>query len=269
MAYPDDITIDTADVDGGTARSLKTIEWLAGQLVPLLTSVSTKLTTIDGRVDGLEGLLDTVEAIIGATNEAAPANDTAASGLNGRTVRVLQHLSSLNTLLTTQNGLLDGVETLLGTTNTNTAAIKAAAENTTTPSPISAASLPLPTGALSKADFEARVPTLGPKAASGSVSTTPSTDQDPIFDHANAVKASVTTTSATAITPPAGAKYLRVDATADMFLRTDGTDAADAAGSIRLLANQPETIPVVAGTAVKAIVPTGTGTLYATPMKVR
>lgn len=153
------------------------------------------------------------------------------------------------------------------------------------PVPVSLASAPLPTGAatatkqdaviaaltnlLTTAGFEARIPTLGTKAASGSVSTTPSSDQDPIFDHANAVKASVTTTSSTAITPPAGCKYLRVHATADMFLRTDGSAAADAAGSIKITAGQPETIPVVAATAVTAIVATGTGTLYATPMKVR
>lgn len=36
MAYPDDITLDTNDVDGGTPRSLKTLEWHAAQFVPLL-----------------------------------------------------------------------------------------------------------------------------------------------------------------------------------------------------------------------------------------
>lgn len=41
MAYPDDITLDTADVDGGTARALKTIEWLAGQLTPLLGGLNS------------------------------------------------------------------------------------------------------------------------------------------------------------------------------------------------------------------------------------
>lgn len=148
--------------------------------------------------------------------------------------------------------------------------------------PVSAASLPLPSGAatsakqdaviaafaalLSDATFQARIPTLGTKTASGSVSTTPSSDQDPIYDHANAVKATVTGTSSTVITPPAGCKYMRVHASVDMFLRTDGTAAADAAGSIKILANQPETIPVTAATAVTAI---NAGTLYATPLKVR
>ena len=125
------------------------------------------------------------------------------------------------------------------------------------------------TAALQSA-LNAKLPAaLGPQTGVTSLSTTPSTDQDPIYDHANAVKASVTTTSATAITPPTGAKFMRVHATADMFVRTDGTAAADAAGSIKLIANQPETIPVVAAIAVTAIVASGTGTLYATPMKVR
>jgi hypothetical protein len=151
--------------------------------------------------------------------------------------------------------------------------------------PISAASLPLPSGAatgakqdtiiaalatlLTEAGFTARIPTLGPKAASGSVSMTPSTDQDPILDHANAARVTVTTSSATAITPPAGTKYLRVHATAECFVRTDGSAAADAAGSIRLVANMPEVIPVVAGTAVTAVTATGTAVLNSTPMKAR
>ena len=93
-------------------------------------------------------------------------------------------------------------------------------------------------------------------------------DQDPVLDHANGVKYNVTTASTTAITPPANCKYIRVHAEADCFIRTDGNAAADAAGSIKLLANQPETIPVIAGTAVTVIAASAT-TLRATPMKVR
>ena len=96
-----------------------------------------------------------------------------------------------------------------------------------------------------------------------------SADQDPVFDHVNAARVTVTTASATVIIPPSGCKYLRVHATADVFLRTDAVPAADAAGSVKLLANQPETIPVTAGVAVTALVAAGTATLYATPMRVR
>lgn len=151
--------------------------------------------------------------------------------------------------------------------------------------PVSAASLPLPSGAatsalqttlntsvgnlLTEATFTTRQPTTGPKAASGSVPMVLSNDQDPVFDHANGAKFTVTTASQTAITPPAGARYLRVHATADMFIRTDGGVAADAAGSIILKAGVTETIPCVGGTAVTAIVASGTATLYATPSKSR
>lgn len=151
--------------------------------------------------------------------------------------------------------------------------------------PVSATALPLPSGAatsalqttlntsvgtlLTEATFATRHPTTGPKAASGSVPIVIANDQDPVLDHANAKKASVTTTSSTAITPPAGARYLRVTATADMFIRTDGSAAADADGSILLKAGVTESIPCIGGTAVTAIVATGTGTLYATPSKSR
>lgn len=144
--------------------------------------------------------------------------------------------------------------------------------------PISATALPLPAGAatqatvatlLTETTFTTRQPTTGPKAASGSVPMVLSNDQDPVFDHANAVKATVNTTSSTAITPPAGARYLRVHATADMFIRTDGNAAADAAGSILIKAGVPENIPCIGGTAVTAIVASGTAALYATPSKSR
>jgi hypothetical protein len=39
MAYPDDITVDDDAIDAGTARSLKTISWLAAQLTPLLEAI--------------------------------------------------------------------------------------------------------------------------------------------------------------------------------------------------------------------------------------
>lgn len=39
MAYPDDITIDDDALDGGVARSLKTLAWLADQLLPPLQDI--------------------------------------------------------------------------------------------------------------------------------------------------------------------------------------------------------------------------------------
>ena len=61
---------------------------------------------------------------------------------------------------------------------------------------------------------------------------------------------------------------MRLHADGDCFIRTDGAPAADANGSIKILANQPETIPVTAGTPVTVIAAAAT-VLRSTPMKVR
>lgn len=148
-----------------------------------------------------------------------------------------------------------------------------------TTQPISAVSLPLPSGAatqatvatlLTEATFITRQPTLGAKAASGSVPMVLSNDQDPVLDHANAVLATVNNASATVITPPAGARYAVFTPAVDMFVRTDGSPAsATAAGSIKLFANVPRDLPIVGGTAVTAVVASGSGELRVTPSKSR
>lgn len=99
------------------------------------------------------------------------------------------------------------------------------------------------------------------------VAAAPSADQDPIFDHANGTKNSVTA-SQTIITPPAGCKYVRVSSNVDCFVRTDGQAAADAAGSILVSAGAAEIIPVVAGTAVTAFA-ASTAVVRCMPYKVR
>lgn len=93
-------------------------------------------------------------------------------------------------------------------------------------------------------------------------------DQDPIFDHTNGTKTSVTA-SATIITPPASCKYLRISSDVDLFVNTAGSAAVDDGTSIRIVANSPEVIPVVAATAVKALSSAGTATVRCTPLKVR
>jgi hypothetical protein len=110
--------------------------------------------------------------------------------------------------------------------------------------------------------------TGGLGSSTNPVSSSPSTDQDPIFDHANGTKTSVTT-SATIITPPAACKFLRISTDVDIFVNTAGSAAVDDGTSIRVVANQPEIIPVVAATAVKALSSGGTATVRCTPMKVR
>lgn len=94
-------------------------------------------------------------------------------------------------------------------------------------------------------------------------------DQDPVLNHAAGVKVTATTASATLITPPAGTKYVRVMAEADVLLRTDGQAAADDGGSIRLVANSPEVIPVYEGVPVTVRSVSGTAVVRSTPMKAR
>lgn len=111
-------------------------------------------------------------------------------------------------------------------------------------------------GAAVPVDTNNPLPTAGPAS------------QDPIFDHANGTKTSVTA-SAAIITPPAGCNYIRISSDVDIFVNTAGATAVDDGTSIRIIANVPETIPVVAGTAVKALSSSGTATVRCTPYKVR
>lgn len=110
--------------------------------------------------------------------------------------------------------------------------------------------------------------TAGPLTDAGSLSVVPSTSQNPIFDHTNGTKTSVTT-SATIITPPTGCQFIRLSTDVDIYVNTAGSTAVDDGTSIRVVANSPEIIPVVAATAVKALSSAGTATVRCTPFKVR
>lgn len=109
---------------------------------------------------------------------------------------------------------------------------------------------------------------LGPQTSANSLSVVPSTDQNPIFDHANGTKTSVTTTT-TIITTGAGHTFLRISTDVDLFVNTAGSAAVDDGTSIRIVANQPEVIPVPPSTAIKALSSSGTATVRCTPLKVR
>lgn len=91
--------------------------------------------------------------------------------------------------------------------------------------------------------------------------------QNPIYDHANATKTTVTA-STTVLTPPAGCQFARISSDVECFVRTDGSPAADAAGSIRILANVPETIPVTEAVVVTAYA-ASSAVVRVTPLKVR
>lgn len=106
--------------------------------------------------------------------------------------------------------------------------------------------------------------------ADGSYSDTaaPSPDQDPIFDHASGTKNAAVTASVTILTPPTGCKFARFSSDVDCFIRTDGIDAADAAGSLKLFANIPEILPVVEAVAVKGFA-LSSAVIRCLPFKVR
>mgnify|MGYP006189274413 FL=1 len=67
MAYPDDITIDDDAVDSGTARSLKTIEWLAGQLLTPLEASQTALESLDDALEYETVAASQTDQMLGAT----------------------------------------------------------------------------------------------------------------------------------------------------------------------------------------------------------
>lgn len=99
------------------------------------------------------------------------------------------------------------------------------------------------------------------------VVASPSAAQDPILDHANGEKETVST-SAVVFTPPAGCYFAHFDANVETFIRTDNAPAADAAGARRLIADQGEILPVTPGVDVRAYCATS-AVLRIIPMKVR
>jgi len=114
---------------------------------------------------------------------------------------------------------------------------------------------------------------LGPKGPTASLSVVPSTDQNPILDHANAVAVTVTTSSHATTTPiltvPAGCYFVRVVSDADFFLRTDGTNATTGAGTVRVVANVPEVFPVAPAADLKGLTASGSAAVRVTPYKAR
>jgi hypothetical protein len=95
---------------------------------------STSTTPISPATSGLQGAL----------TETAPATDTASSGLNGRLQRITQRLTSLIALIPSALGAGGGLKV----------------DGSGTALPVSAASLPLPTGALSQSDFDSKIGSL-------------------------------------------------------------------------------------------------------------
>ncbi len=170
---------------------------------------------------------------LGAVADAAVTNPAS----NGSVIALLKGL--ITVIGTTLVGFVDGLETLIGSTN----------------SALGTMSAKLPAA-------------LGAQTNAASLSVAPSTDQDPIFDHAAGVKSSVTT-SAILITTGAGHKYLRIVTDVDLYVNTANAAAVDNGSSILIKANLPEVIPVPPSMNIYALSSSGTATVRATPMKVR
>lgn len=247
---------------------------------------STSLTALETIDLGASSLAALENLTVGGTVELGASSLAALETINVGTVELgSTSLAALETV--TVGGTVElGATSLAALESVTTSGPLTDTQLRATALPVSATALPLPAGAataagqaaqttalgtlLTDATFTTRQPTTGAKAASGSVPIVISNDQDPILDHANAVIFTVTNASQTAITPPVGARYAVFTPSVDMFVRTDGAAAsATAAGSVKLFANVPRDLPVVGGTAVTAIVASGTGELRVTPSKSR
>lgn len=99
------------------------------------------------------------------------------------------------------------------------------------------------------------------------VVASPSPAQDPVFDHVNGEKETVST-SAVVFTPPIGCYFAHFDASVQTFIRTDNMTAADNAGAYRLIADRGEILPVTPGVDVHAFCATSS-VLRIIPMKAR
>lgn len=104
--------------------------------------MSTLGQTSSGAGSGLA--LETTQVangvLLGAVNESAPGSDTASSGLNGRLQRIAQRLTSLIALLPASLGQKTSAASLAVVVASDQSAV-----------PVSAAALPLPTGAATEA----------------------------------------------------------------------------------------------------------------------
>ena len=278
------MTIDVKDAAGVT-RTIRTADDVATALIGMATAAkqdaaATLLTSIDNRlgtavyfpatqpVSGNVGVTGTVTVTGGLTDAQLRASAVPVSGNVGITgsVAVTGPLTDtqLRAAALPVAGPLTDTQLRAAALPVSLTGVSTAVKQDAIITAIAAIATEATLAAIS-----AKLPTLGQKAASGSVSTTLSTDQDPIFDHANGTKTALAAgVAATVLTPPAGAKFARISSAVNCFVRTDGTAAADAAGSIRLIADVPETIPVTAGVGVSVLCASA-ATVYAMPYKVR
>lgn len=163
-----------------------TLALLLAQLQAINANTDTleiKADTINLNVDGIESKLDTLitqtdtlesnttglatqatlatrlsesdfDSKVGSLTETAPASDTASSGLNGRLQRIAQRITSLIALIPAALTAAGNFKVSLQESNTSQAVTGTFWQAT---QPVSAASLPLPTGATTETTL-AKIP---------------------------------------------------------------------------------------------------------------
>jgi hypothetical protein len=118
-------------------------------------------------IDYATATLQTAQSVLlGAVTETAPATDTASSGLNGRLQRVAQRLTSLISLIPTSLGPKTSAASFSVTLASDQSTVPVSGPLTdtqlrATAVPISAAALPLPTGAATSALQTAEATLIG------------------------------------------------------------------------------------------------------------
>lgn len=148
VQYPRNLITDETGADAvGVVGSSPAANTLLGRL----KTIADGITTLSSSVDGLEAL---------------------ATALNGFVDGVEGLIGTTNTTLTTMSGYVDGLETLQGTTNTSLTALQGLVDGLE--GLLGAVATEATLAALS-----AKLPTLGQKAQSESVSIVPATGVDP------------------------------------------------------------------------------------------
>lgn len=127
--------IATDDVSGVQYQEVKLDAGGDGASVPIVAGRNADAASLPVAVSSEDF------AALGALTETAPASDTASSGLNGRLQRIAQRLTTLIALLPTSLGAGGGLKV----------------DGSGTALPISAASLPLPSGAAQDSTFTGRI----------------------------------------------------------------------------------------------------------------
>jgi hypothetical protein len=241
--------------------------------------INTNLTALAGYVDGLEALTtaigsntDTLETLTGGITEAAPASDTASSGLNGRLQRIAQRLTSLIALVPTSLGAKTSANSFAVTTATDDVTVPlTGAVNETAPASDTASSGlngRLQRIAQRLTSLIALVPaSLGQKAMSASLAVTVASDQStfPVSPGASAATGGIASTSRI-LSAAASTNATSVKASAGRVYAIQGYNASSSVRYLKLY-NKASSPTVGTDTPVKTIaIPPSVGFAFDWPL---